>query len=455
VSARASVPWHLTQILAGELVSFATVDEVPEPQDRDSLRRLGTRSGVTVPLVRNGSTWGAVSFAATREPRVWTPDVVNRLRVVAQLLANVLAHRQADTELRRALTESNSARDRLRDENHYLAHELKALAGFSTIVGHSPAIRHVLALIRQVAPTDSPVLLLGEAGTGKSLLAARIHELSARRERPMVRVNCAALSGAASDAELFGSERGVYAESEARHVGRLELADHSTVFFDEVADLPLDAQAMLTRALQTRQIQPLGSARRVRVDVRIIAATRRDLSEGIGSGRFRDDLYYTLNVFPIHVPPLRERPEDIPLLVWRFVDELSDTYGTPIDAIDEESMTALLRYSWPGNAREVRNAVERAIIVATGRKLRIPLPGVVSGASGPAEALAVVEREHIATVLASCGGHVHGKRGAAARLGLTPRALQAKMAALGLTRPRLPASRSDGRRPRQAARDAF
>jgi transcriptional regulator with GAF, ATPase, and Fis domain len=229
-------------------------------------------------------------------------------------------------------------------------------------------------------------------------------------------------------------------------VGRLELADNSTVLLDEIADLPLEAQASLTRALQDRQIQPLGSARPVKVDVRIIAATRRDLPACIAAGTFRDDLYYLLNVFPIHVPPLRARTEDIPLLVWRFIDEFSDAYGKPIDAVDRESMAALQRYPWPGNAREVRNVVERAIIVAAGRHLRIPLPDGAGTSHAQNTTLAAIEKKHIAMVLAECEGRVHGKDGAAARLGLTPRALQAKMAAFELHRPRLAATRANGRR---------
>jgi transcriptional regulator with GAF, ATPase, and Fis domain len=218
------------------------------------------------------------------------------------------------------------------------------------------------------------VLLVGETGTGKALLAARIHELSARSERAMVRVNCASLSGGWLEGALVGAEHESLADLEPRHVGRLELANHSTVFLDEVADLPLEAQASLMRLLQESQVQPIGGRPR-NVDVRVIAATRKDLKRAIDEGTFRDDLYYRLNVFPIHVPPLRDRPEDIPLLVWRFVDEFSAALGKPIDAIDQASMAALQAYPWPGNARELRNVVERAMIVPTGRRLHIPVPG--------------------------------------------------------------------------------
>lgn len=293
----------------------------------------------------------------------------------------------------------------------------------------------MLEQVRQVAATESTVLLFGETGTGKTLLAARIHELSARSERAMVRVNCASLSAARIENELFGSDRWSPVEAGPRHVGLLELANTSSVFLDEIADLPLEAQAGLARALQQKQFQPLGSARPIKVDLRIIAATRHDLTRRIDEGTFRDDLYYLLNVFPIHVPPLRDRPEDIPLLVWRFVDELSGAYGQPIDAIDKPTMAALQAYDWPGNARELRNAVERAMIVASCRHLRIPLPGRGTGAMRRSQTLAGIEKEHITAVLAACNGQITGKGGAAARLGLTPGALMSRMTRLGI-RPR-------------------
>ncbi len=373
VSARREFPWHLSQIRSGAVVSFAAVDDVPDAVDRESLRRLGTKSAVTLPLSVAGQTWGALSFSTVREQRSWASDVINRLRVVALIFANALARRLADERLQQTVGAMTALRDRLRDENRYLRDELQRLAGTHPIVGHSLAARRTLAQVREAAATDAPVLLIGEAGTGKALLAARIHDLSTRRERAMVRVNCAATT-ALIDGRPFAGEQDLFASDDHGQVGRLELANGSTVFFDEIVDLSLEAQANLSRILEHGQIQSPGHDGPVPLDVRIIAATREDLQRCIAEGTFREDLYVRLNVFPIHVPPLRERRDDIPVLVWRFVDEFSMAYRRPIDAIDQASMTALQAYSWPGNARELRNVVEQAMMGSTTRRLRIAVP---------------------------------------------------------------------------------
>jgi formate hydrogenlyase transcriptional activator len=430
VSAQEQFPWHLAQVRAGELVMFATVDDVPDVIDRASFRRLGTRSGVSVPISIAGRVWGALSFAAVSRLRTWTPALINRLRVVAVIFANALARRQADEAVRRALGEIGALRDQLRGENRYLRHELTAMTGAPAIVGHSTAWRRTLGQVRQVAPTDTPVLLVGETGTGKGLLAARLHESSARAGRALVRVNCAAVLTRSIERDLFGSDHPAY-DGDGRHVGRLELANHSTVLFDEIADLPLETQAVLARVLRDKQMQR--AAGTLAIDVRIVAATATDLPERIARGLFRDDLYYLLNVFIIEVPPLRERPDDVPLLVWRFVDEFGETYHKPVDAIDKPSMAALQRYSWPGNARELRNVVERAVIVGRGRQLRIPLPDGADGGRR-SETLGAIEKAHIEAVLQSCAWKLDGDQGAAARLGVTKRVLEAKIRALEIRR---------------------
>jgi len=369
VSARGQFPWHLSRLSAGEIVCFETLDDVPDAIDRRSLREIGTKSGVSVPVLIGGQVWGAVTFAAMRAPRSWPPALLNRLRVVAAMFANVVGRSQGETAIRRAIMESAAVRERLRDENAYLREELRTLTGTQAIVGNSPAIRRVLAQVRQVAPTDSPVLLVGEIGTGKTLLAAHIHDLSPRRERSIIRVNAASLTTAWLDRAFAPRHPAAELAAGAQPRGELAFANHSTVLIDEVADLPLDVQAQLAALMQQRQLPLAG---RDRIDIRIIAATRRDLAAAVEDGSFREELYYQLNVFTIALPPLRERPEDIPTLVWRFVDEFAGAYGKAIDAIDEESMAALERQDWPGNARELRNVVERAMIVADSRRLHIP-----------------------------------------------------------------------------------
>ena len=284
----------------------------------------------------------------------------------------------ADEKLRHAIAEGERLRDQLKNENDYLRREVTTLQGSSLIVGASQALRDALDQASQVAPTGATVLLLGETGTGKELFASQIHDLSPRRNRPMVRVNCSAIPSALIESELFGREKGAYTGALSSQAGRFEVADKSTLFLDEIGDLPLEMQVKLLRVLQERQIERLGSSKCVNVDVRIVAATNRDLEKGIAQGTFREDLFYRLNVFPIRIPPLRERPDDIPMLVWGFVDEFSKTFGKPIESVSKDSMLALQRYHWPGNVRELRNVVERAVIVAASPRLTIDPPKVAS-----------------------------------------------------------------------------
>jgi transcriptional regulator with GAF, ATPase, and Fis domain len=308
-------------------------------------------------------------------------------------------------------------------------------AAADLIVGESEAMRRVLEQVKHVAATDSTVLLLGETGTGKEVIAAHVHALSARRERAMVRVNCSAIPATLLESELFGREKGAYTGAMASQAGRFELAHQSTIFLDEIGDLPADTQVKLLRVLEERQFERLGSPRAIRVDTRIIAATHRNLEQGIAAGTFREDLYYRLNVFPIQVPPLRERVEDIPLLVRRFVDELSQRLCKHVEVIPAENMATLQQYRWPGNIRELRNVVERAMILATGPRLTLTLPAAPAGTHQRSARLADVEREHIRSVLESVGWRIRGAGGAAARLGLKPTTLETRMAKLGLSRP--------------------
>jgi formate hydrogenlyase transcriptional activator len=330
-------------------------------------------------------------------------------------------------------------RQQLQQERDYLRREVREAHAFGKIVGQSEAIKEVLAQIEQVARTASAVLLIGETGTGKELLAHAIHNGSPRRERPMVALNCAALPAALVESELFGREKGAYTGALTRQVGRFELADNSTLFLDEVSELPLELQAKLLRVLQDGHFERLGCGKTLTANVRIIAATNRDLAHLVKEGRFRDDLYYRLNVFPIRVPPLRERREDIALLAWTFVKGLGPVVGKTIDSIPRQTLEALMEYAWPGNVRELRNVIERAMIVCSGSTLSIDLPSKSENARvGVAAPITLDEaqRQHILLTLEKTGWRVGGKRGAAARLGLKTSTLQSWMRRLGIVRPR-------------------
>jgi transcriptional regulator with GAF, ATPase, and Fis domain len=436
IDADQSFPWAIATLRAGETICFSSLDEIPNPVDREHYRSYGIQSAVTIPLFVGGVLVGAIGCNLLREARAWRPETLHRLRVIAAAFGNVLARQRSDEALRAAFAQVERLRDQLHAENVYLRREAEERFGTGAIVGQSAALRDVQEQVRQVAPTNATVLLIGETGTGKELLASQIHELSGRRARAMVRVNCAAIPATLIESELFGREKGAFTGALARQVGRFELADHSTIFLDEIGDLPMDIQVKLLRVLEERQVERLGSPRPIHVDVRIVAATHRNLEQRVAEEAFREDLYYRLNVFPIRVPPLRERVEDIPALVWRFVEEFSTAFGKPIEAISRDNIAALQAYSWPGNIRELRNVVERAMIVTTGRRLTIALPEPSPAAPRRSVRLTDVEKEHIRSVLESTRWRVRGSGGAAERLGLRPTTLETRMARLGIMRPR-------------------
>jgi transcriptional regulator with GAF, ATPase, and Fis domain len=305
------------------------------------------------------------------------------------------------------------------------------------IVAESFAIRSVLEQVHQVAPTTATVLLLGETGVGKEVFAQAIHNLSPRQRRPMIRISCAAIPSALIESELFGRERGAYTGALSRQIGRFEAANGSTIFLDEIGELPPEIQVKLLRVLQERTIERLGGNQSLKVDVRVIAATNRNLEQAVANSTFREDLFYRLNVFPITVPPLRDRVEDIPSLVWSFIDDFSHAFGKNIDSLTKESLAALQRYSWPGNVRELRNVIEREMIVATGSTLTVAPPRPMASMRRAASSKLIdVEVEHIRSVLDSCRWRVRGGGGAAERLGVKPTTLESRMARLGIARDR-------------------
>jgi len=313
-------------------------------------------------------------------------------------------------------------------------------AGFEGIVGHSSALRQVLRLIETVATGDSTVLLLGETGTGKELIARAIHNRSRRKDRNLVKLNCAAIPTGLLESELFGHERGAFTGAIAQKVGRVELADRGSLFLDEIGDIPLELQPKLLRVLQEREFERLGSTRTTKVDVRVVAATHRDLEGMVAAKQFRSDLYYRLNVFPITIPPLRERPEDIPLLVRHFVQQAAEKMNKSIDRIPSEIVEALTEYPWPGNIRELENVIERAVILSPGAVLRVPIRDlrtrIAAGNNHDrTQTLEEVERTHILTTLKETRWILSGPRGAATRLGLNRATLYFRMKKLGIVRP--------------------
>ena len=360
---------------------------------------------------------------------------------VTETCRNRLDLEHANDELKRALDEIQTLKDQLHQENVYLRREMLECqgAGQMQIVNRRGAMRGILDQVEQVAPTTASVLIIGETGTGKELLATAIHEASPRKGRAMIRVNCAAIPAALIESELFGREKGAYTGALSKQIGRFELANGSTLFLDEIGELPLDAQAKLLRVLQEREFERLGNPRPIKVDVRVIAATNRNLSQEVAYGRFREDLYYRLNVFPIQVPPLRDRREDIPKLVDIFIDEFARTMDKSIDVVAKSSLQVLCSYDWPGNIRELRNVIERAVILAKGPVLKIDMPANAIAAAIPAKShlasLEEVERDHILRVLEASGWRVRGGNGAAAVLGLKPSTLESRMTKLGIRRP--------------------
>lgn len=437
-----------SKLQAGEVVSFTRVDDVPDPAARETLGRHGFRSAVLVPMAQTGTvpamSGTALAFVSTTAEHEWTLATIEQLRLVAGVFSQAVARQASLHALQQAQAEIRRWHERIpkgvepRARTPYRPHDVPGPVGDGPIVGRSLALGRVLDQLRQVAATNSTVLLRGESGTGKELFATCLHELSARRQREMVRVNCSAIPSTLLESELFGREKGAFTGALARQIGRFELADRSTIFLDEIGDLPADVQVKLLRVLEERQIERLGNPKGIRVDVRIVAATHRNLEERIGDDTFREDLFYRLNVFPIHVPPLRERAEDIPLLVWRFVNEFARAFGKRIDAIPRDNMAALQQYAWPGNIRELRNVVERAMIVATGTELTIEPPAPSIPAAERSIRMADVERAHVRRVLESVHWRVRGAGGAAERLDLPPTTLESRMAKLGITRPKHP-----------------
>ena len=558
------MPWYIAQLKQSNLVMFNRVEDLPAEAEAE--RRLclakGMRSLLSIPMISGGRTLGSCALVAVREERIWPADLVQRMRLIAEVFAGALARKRAEESLRESQARLNLAADsaeaglwnletstgniwatkktrelygfspdqelnfedfirivdrgdrdrilqsveqathtgedfreeyrivhldgavrwmsargrpyfsptgeaerlmgvslditdrkqmedqlrarldqieglkqQLEKENIYLREEIELQNVHEEIVGRSQTMKQILAQVEQVARTDSTVLIEGETGTGKELVARAVHRLSSRKDRTLVTVNCASLPPTLIESELFGREKGAYTGALTRMTGRFEVADGATLFLDEVGDLPLDVQAKLLRVIEEGRFERLGSIKPLQVNVRIIAATNRDLARAVDEGHYRKDLYYRLNVFPITIPPLRERSEDIPLLVWTFVRQYEKKMGKRIDHIPRKSMEDLQQYAWPGNARELRNVVEHAMIMSSDRTLEIRAPRMANTDASAILSLEDAERRHISGVLEKCGWRLTGQGGAAEILGLKRTTLQSKMKKLGIKRP--------------------
>ncbi|HKV24026.1 MAG TPA: sigma 54-interacting transcriptional regulator [Candidatus Acidoferrum sp.] len=426
------------------------IDRFPSEAVR-LLRVEGVQTICCVPLISQGKTFGTLNLASRRADAFSTADLKLLQQVTGQIaiaVENALAFEQID-----------ALKNKLSKEKLYLEEELRSEFNFEEIIGDSTTLKRALSQVEVVAPAGTAVLVTGETGTGKELIARAIHNLSPRRERTFVKVNCAAIPSGLLESELFGHERGAFTGALTQKIGRFELADRGTLFLDEVADLPLELQPKLLRVLQEQEFERLGSNQTQRVDVRVVAATNGDLAGLVAERKFRSDLFYRLNVFPIHIPPLRERREDIPLLVRYFVQKFSRRLNKTVSYIPAEAMEALANYTWPGNIRELENFIERAVLLSSGRELRVPLNSLKSsefgaslknasesGSPGPGlsseaesrsriSTLEEAEREHIVRALRQTEWRIAGPKGAATLLGMKRTTLQARMRKLGIRRP--------------------
>jgi len=386
----------------------------------------GVQSGCLLPLISRGRTLGVLALGR-RQDNAFDEDEVAFLGQVASQVAMAVENALAYGEIA-------DLRDKLAQEKLYLEDEIRGEMDFEGIVGQSSALRQVLQLVETVAPSGSTVLLLGETGTGKELIARAIHDRSRRRERTFVKLNCAAIPTGLLESELFGHERGAFTGAIAQRIGRLELADQGTLFLDEIGDIPLELQPKLLRALQEREFERLGSTRTKKVDVRLVAATNRNLETMIAEGKFRSDLYYRLNVFPIQIPPLRERPDDIPLLVRYFAQKYARRMEKQIESVPAASMKKLTRWHWPGNIRELENLIERAVILTRGSALQVPVSDLGNGSADKITPRITDSNQHeqLLRILRETHGRVGGTDGAAARLGLKRTTLISRMKKLGI-----------------------
>jgi formate hydrogenlyase transcriptional activator len=420
----------------GEVVKFAYLNELPEEAEKlkETYLKFGTKSALTVPISVSGAVVGALMVATVHSNRSWPEELVPRLRLVGEVFVNSVMRKRWEDSLKDALAEIKQLKAEIEADYLYLKEEIDLGHDFREIVGKSEVLKKILVKVKQVAPTNATVLILGETGTGKGLIARALHNSSMRKDRPLMQVNCAALTPNLIESELFGHEKGAFTGANIRRLGRFELARGTTLFLDEIGDLPLELQPKLLRVLQEGEFERVGGSTTIKTDVRIVAATNRDLAKEVEAGRFRRDLWYRLSTFPIFVPPLRQRLEDIPLFVSYFAKKYGPWMGKKFEVISQKAIRTLQGYSWPGNIRELENVVEQAVITSPSGSLRFELPECRDEISSDSHTMYEFERTFIVQALEDTHWKIEGTHGAAARLGLKPSTLRSRMKKHGITR---------------------
>lgn len=424
-----TVPWFHSQLMDGNTIILSKLDDLPPEavKERELASKIKFKSNITIPFSVGGKISGALGFNTESFDIDWQDELINRLKFIANIFATAITRKNNEAKL-------EMLQEKLKAENLILKQDISQDYATESIIGKSDTIKYVLYRVQQVAPTNATVLIEGETGVGKQLFAYAIHSMSSRKDQPMFKVNCATLSPTLIESELFGHEKGAFTNADKTVKGRFEIADGGTLFLDEIGELPLDLQAKLLKILQDGEFERLGSSQTKKVDVRIIAATNKVLKDEIKEGKFRKDLYYRLSAYPITIPSLRERKEDIPLLVSHYVEKFSREMGKAIESISKDTMDKLVRYSWPGNVRELENVIERAIVISQDNKLSIlddftyePIE------SSSLESLEEMERQYIIKVLEKTNGKIEGKSGAAEILNINPSTLRSRIKKLGIT----------------------
>jgi formate hydrogenlyase transcriptional activator len=443
VISEANWPWTAKQIKEGKVVYWTHLDELPQAasKDKETWVFYGAKSACAIPLMVDGSYFGILSLEALEEEIVWPKAIVERFAVLGRILAAALARKHSDEKLLSSYEQIKILKDRIQSENEYFKDEIKLQHNFEEIIGNSNELKYVLFKIEQIADTDVTVVILGETGTGKELVARAVHEKSRRKNRPLVKIDCGSLPASIIERELFGHEKGTFTGADRKGKGRLEVADGGTLFLDEIGELPLELQPKLLRVIQDGEFERLGDPATRKLDIRIIAASNRDLEAEVNLNKFRKDLWYRLNVFPITIPSLRERRDDIPLLVNWFANKFCRKMGKKIDKIPNSVMRRLTERDWPGNIRELQNTIERAVIISTGGTLNLAETMDDEFKSKkddnlPGKTLAEVERNHFCRILEETNWRIYGPNGAARILDLNPSTLRFRMKKLDIVKPK-------------------